>query len=83
MRRHEQPMKRVLASLAVGITILLGGALVAYQRGTAQAASSASTGELAAIEKKLDALLADHTTILQKLEAVMEELRVIKVRATR
>ena len=36
----------------------------------------------AKLEKKLDEILANQQTILQKFDAVMEELRIIKVRAT-
>lgn len=37
----------------------------------------------AAIKKKLDEILANQATILQKLDAMTEELRIIKIRATR
>ena len=40
---------------------------------------SASTS---ALEKKLDRILANQETILQRFDQVMEELRIIKVRAT-
>jgi hypothetical protein len=35
-----------------------------------------------ALERKLDEVLANQKAILQKFDAVMEELRVIKIRAT-
>ena len=36
-----------------------------------------------AIDKKLDQILANQQTILSRFDAVMEELRIIKVRSTR
>ena len=38
--------------------------------------------EIAGLEKKLDEILANQQTILSKFDAIMEELRIIKVRAT-
>ena len=37
----------------------------------------------AQIERKLDEILSNQQTILQRFDAVMEELRIIKVRSTR
>lgn len=45
--------------------------------------SQASEADLAALEKKLDKVLANQQALLQQLDAMMEELRVIKMRATR
>ena len=36
----------------------------------------------AQIERKLDEILSNQQTILQRFDAVMEELRIIKIRAT-
>lgn len=51
-----------------------------------RAASTAKTqgegGELARLEEKLDEIIANQQTILGKFDAIMEELRIIKVRAT-
>ena len=38
--------------------------------------------EIAGLEKKLDEILANQQTILSKFDAIMEELRIIKIRAT-
>ena len=48
--------------------------------GAASGGSSASSN--AGLEKKLDQILANQETILQRFDQVMEELRIIKVRAT-
>ena len=45
-------------------------------------ASTISGGKEAKILSKLDEILANQHTILQKFDAIMEELRIIKVRAT-
>jgi len=74
-------MKRWLISLSIGV-VLVVFAVLGQQATSALAEREPSSMELAAIEKKLDALLADHQTILQKLDAIMEELRIVKVRAT-
>ena len=39
--------------------------------------------DTAALERKLDQVLANQQTILTTLNAMMEELRIIKIRATR
>lgn len=46
------------------------------------ASSRSSRGENATLEDKLDQILSNQQLILQKFDAVMEELRIIKVRAT-
>ena len=72
------------------ILVASAGSLVAEQSTGASAShkQEASTGE-AAIQKKLheilknqEQILANQTAILQKFDAVMEELRIIKIRAT-
>lgn len=77
----------VAALLALGFGV---GATAAQSR-AAQGASKAShnsSGETGAEEKLREILknqeqiLANQATILQKFDAVMEELRIIKVRAT-
>ncbi|MBI2495180.1 MAG: hypothetical protein HYW10_01210 [Candidatus Omnitrophica bacterium] len=45
--------------------------------------SSGSKDRDAQLMKKLDQILANQQTILQKFDAVMEELRIIKVRTTK
>jgi hypothetical protein len=38
--------------------------------------------DIRTLEKRLDEVLANQQLILQKLDAMMEELRIVKVRAT-
>lgn len=44
--------------------------------------SQASDRKLAALEEKLEQVLANQQTILQKFDALMEEMRIIKVRVS-
>ncbi len=48
-----------------------------------QSNQSKEKDQNAQIERKLDEILSNQQTILQRFDAVMEELRIIKVRATR
>jgi len=67
-----------------GFLGLLAAALaVQHVAGAQTSRSRESRLDTAAIEKKLDVILANQQTVLQKLDAVMEELRVVKVRCTR
>ena len=50
--------------------------------GAKQTESSVSSQAKNSIEKKLDEILANQAAILQRFDQVMEELRIIKVRAT-
>ena len=50
--------------------------------GAKQTERSISSQAKNSIEKKLDEILANQQTILQRFDQVMEELRIIKVRAT-
>ena len=50
--------------------------------GTSSASDTGKDKDLAAIERKLDQIIQTQSAILQKFDAVMEELRIIKVRAT-
>lgn len=63
--------------------LLLAGAVSAgvHHRASAQTTRE-SKSESRSLDKKLDEILANQQSILQKLDAVMEELRIIKVRAT-
>ena len=45
-------------------------------------AASSDSGREARIEAKLDQILANQEQILAKLDAVMEELKIVKIRAT-
>ena len=50
--------------------------------GAKAAGSSSPSAKDALIERKLDQILAGQQAILQKFDAIMEELRIIKVRTT-
>lgn len=50
---------------------------------TTDRAKESASVDAASIEKKLDQILANQQAILSRFDAVMEELRIIKVRATR
>ena len=45
-------------------------------------AASNSKSSSSSIDRKLDEILAKQETILQKFDAIMEELRIIKIRTT-
>lgn len=49
---------------------------------TSRSSRKSSSGSNANLEQKLDEILAKQETILQKFDAVMEELRIIKVRTS-
>ena len=49
---------------------------------SAKSTSQPGKADLAHIESKLDELLANQHTILQKLDEMKDELQIIKVRAT-
>ena len=51
-------------------------------RTTKSAESQDTAAKLAALERKLDQVLANQQAILQKFDAVMEELHIIKIRAS-
>lgn len=66
----------------IGLLVVLGViAMVAHHGADAQTTRE-SKSESRLLDKKLNEILAAQQTILQKLDAVMEELRIIKVRAT-
>ena len=76
---------RIWVGFMVGI-MCLGLAVLGHQRAHAQAVPATpreSKSELKALERKLDQVLANQQTILRQLETMMEELRIIKIRATR
>lgn len=55
----------------------------AARRSRAPSADAAVSGaEFARLEKRLDEIAATQAQILQKFDMVMEELRIIKIRAT-
>lgn len=70
-------------SLHILLGLLVGGtAVVAAQHLASAQSARESKADSRALEKKLDEVLATQQTILQKLDAMMEELHIIKVRAT-
>ena len=90
--RHQ--MTAAGLALAVGAGMLLGAAAVwsadaadasrssrPSRAGTAKTAAAGDL-DLSDIEEKLDEILSGQQAILKKFDAVMEELRIIKVRAT-
>ena len=89
MKARLQMSQKLTRRLLIGCCLGLGAvatALTAYEGAHAAGADrvAGSAGmSTAAIEKKLDQILANQQTILLRFDAVMEELRIIKVRATR
>jgi hypothetical protein len=90
-RQHQVAAAGLM--LAVGAGILLGTAAVWSANAEDSSKSSRSSragtskrgeGDLDAsrIESKLDEILSGQEAILNKFDVVMEELRIIKVRAT-
>jgi len=74
------------ASVAVLLAIGVQHAVIAQEttarRSRATPARTAASGaEFAQLDKRLDEIAATQTQILQKFDAVMEELRIIKIRA--
>ena len=73
----------ILVAGFVGLAVVLG--LWATTTLAKEAASKTPSGKepsLAQVEDKLDQILANQQTILGRFDAVMEELRIVKVRAT-
>ena len=69
----------------VGALLVVSGFGVLLAAGRIDGASKVQDPKIdtAALERKLDQVLANQQTILQTLNAMTEELRIIKVRATR
>jgi len=76
-----QQVGRFRIGLLLSATLL--GAAVMIQHLASAQGSREPKSDVAVLEKKLNQVLANQQTILQKLDAMMEELRIIKVRATR
>ena len=80
----------VLAISPLAGAAVWGGSALTAKAATSKARASSSDADgspaterkLKALEGKLDEVLANQQTILQKFDMVMEELRIIKVRAT-
>lgn len=67
---------RVAACGALALALFAAGHFADAQT------SRDSKGELRSLEKKVDEVLANQQLILKRLDDVMEELRIVKVRAT-
>lgn len=75
------------ASVAVLLAIGVQQAVIAQEttarRSRVPSAGAAASGpEFARLEKRLDEIAATQAQILQKFDVVMQELRIIKIRAT-
>ncbi|MBI4322672.1 MAG: hypothetical protein HY596_00170 [Candidatus Omnitrophica bacterium] len=62
--------------------LLFATAVIALQHLASAQSTREPRSDSRALEKKLDEVLATQQTILRKLDEMMEELRIIKVRAT-
>ena len=75
-------MARVRGIQTVIGAALLVSAVIALQHLASAQSTRDTKSDSQVLEKKLEQILATQQTILQKLDDVMEELRIIKVRAT-
>ena len=75
-----------LVALIAGLGVAAQPLTAAEQSRTASKAAANQTGEAGAldlvVEAKLDDILAHQEQILQRLDQVMEELKIVKIRAT-
>lgn len=67
----------------VGMVALFVAAIVTVQHLAGAQSTRDTKFDSRVLERKLEEVLATQQTILQKLDELMEELRIIKVRATR
>ena len=67
--------------IVIGVALLVS-AVVALQHLASAQSTRDTKSDAQVLEKQLEQILATQQTILQKLDDVMEELRIIKVRAT-
>lgn len=80
-------MRRQVIGAALGLALAVAGsggigwAATKSARTKASGEGTTSASE-AAIQKKLDEILANQDAILKRLDEVMEELRIVKIRAT-
>ncbi len=89
MRRRRTPLLNGLLGclMGIGLTALCSVTAFSATKASTKTSSAGSSAEvshsdLVQLETKLDQVLANQQTILQKFDAVMEELRIIKVRAS-
>ena len=90
--RMKKPTRRwfvvVLGAMVLSLAVLWHQSLSHGEDGTAQDHRSSTSGsqvkssDLSRLQSKLDQVLDNQQTILKKFDAVMDELRIIKVRAT-
>ncbi len=76
-----------LIALVVGLgTVVVGSSSLVLSdeetvpKRSSRSSKSSSGGPSASVDQKLDEILANQKAILQKFDAIMEELRIIKVR---
>jgi len=76
-----------LIALVVGLgTVVVGSSSLVLSdeetvpKRSSRSSKSSSGGSSANVDQKLDEILANQKAILQKFDAIMEELRIIKVR---
>lgn len=72
----------------LGLVLWVGGAVSAESARTTRTESGVAGRQThddlpPSLDQKLDHILQNQQTLLEKLEAMMEELRIIKVRSTR
>ncbi len=91
MQERQHWTVRWRQALGLALALMVGAWMVAEVQAAersrtsrAKASGSTETGAQAdtKIAAKLDQVLANQDTILQRFDEVMEELRIIKVRAT-
>jgi len=85
-------VRRIAPAAGIGLLtagLMAQGAPLAQEGTGARGGKTVETAELKALERKLDKLAKEQQTILEtqqtilaRFDAVMEELRIIKVRAT-
>lgn len=76
----------VMTSLSLGWlwhqSISVAEESTSKDRRSSSSGSQGKSGDLSHLESKLDQVLGNQQTILKKFDEVMDELRIIKVRAT-
>ncbi|MBI2885285.1 MAG: hypothetical protein HYY15_03825 [Candidatus Omnitrophica bacterium] len=76
-------MSTLMLAAAAGAAATWLVALPTRVTAASSPAARESKADLAAIDRKLDQIADQQVLILQQLQAMAEELRIIKVRATR
>ena len=81
-RARVIPGSRGLACAAAVLALLVGLQLNAWAKERASQATREADTSDERIEQKLDQIVANQAEILQRFDAVMEELKIIKIRAS-